>query len=897
MPGMSSISLNAKDRLRRSQSARSMRRSRQSSLPSEPFDPSIARLHAAAAASRAMLRSSNRSSADSKHSYDHLGGPESMAVPSRRPPRPPRHTQGSAKTPSVEDASPSRRSVASYIESRDDDLTFSAALPPISEFRGLDGRDSSLPSSYRRLRKARSMFSTRQRSSYISHEFSSDAYARRFNDTAQFDTPRSYRTLRRSMSFLRSGQSPRSVRHTQSQEAAIQLARSQFQENVVGQPSRQRQSSITMLKPRREHKPFRKTFRTTSGSCMDTDASSSAGQSKRVSSRGKARALSSSIKRGLKRVLGLSKTSTAPGQADASPSSLQQHEYEASSTIYDVDFSHADEFDHSRETIGQSRPPTVRSVRSNESLATSRSRVTSWADSTVANTIATHRAPERDCLSIINEQGDFNGRAGSGLPPRPSPIRPDGSIDSKHLYDALLRRIGREDTPSPSEEAVVGQVKEHRLIPARTSSLRPRRSRQTIRQIPSDASIATSRTFATANAGSSTPQKQTQRHSRLSIPSQRISSAPKKVSATLDFSSVGNAEEPAAASAEDAEDDSRSVIVASHADPETLSNSPSIYSRTTSGNSPERKDQTLDLYSPETEDEPGMVTIYESQRTAYCSPKRIARSSSSGNRARPSAEWKQWMSSQMARFETIVPPRDHYREDAQIHEEAGDFLSSAPRQVFGNSEAPDPQTSYLSQSISECEMRTDSKVVPSNNFSRPFSRSSSVRTIVPSRNELAKEQASPSADSVFSSPSAKNYSQGYTLTTTGVRTRGNEPALSPMQARSSNRLQTLDSPTPKRRGADSQQTGLASERYRRYSARRLTVSSDSRTQQCRSIRRTTNENARAGERPDKLDQFGDPHDMPSPLSSKHMVEMFLSSRRRQIESGISEDGAQEGAFV
>ncbi|KAF7156067.1 hypothetical protein CNMCM5623_009209 [Aspergillus felis] len=897
MPRMSSISLTAKDRLRRSQSARSIRRSRQSSLPSEPFDPSIARQHAAAAASRAMLRSSDRSSADSKHSYDRLGGPESMAVPSRRPPPPPRHTQASAKNPSVEDASPSRRSVASYIESRDDDLAFSAALPPISEFRGLDGRDSSLPSSYRRLRKARSMFSTRQRSSYISHEFSSDTYARRLNGTEQFDTPRSYRTLRRSMSFLRSSQSPRAVRHTQSQEAAIQLARSQFQENVVGQPGSQRRSSITMLKPRREHKPFRKTFRTTSGSGMDIDPSPSAEQAKRVSSRGKARALSSSIKRGLKRVLGLSKTSTAPGQAEASPSSLQQHDYGPSSTVFDDDFSHADEFDHSREAIGQSRPPTVRSVRSNESLATSRSRVTSWADSTVANTIATRRAPERDCLPIINEQRDFNGRASSELPPRPSPIRPDGSIDSKHLYDALLRRIGREDTPSPSEEAVVGQVKEHRLIPARTSSLHPRRSKQTIRQIPSDASIATSRTFATANAGTSTPQKQTQRHPRSLMPSRRISSTPKEASATLDFSPVGNADEPATSSAEGTEDDSRSVIVASHADLETLSNSPSIYSRTTSGNSPERKDQTIDLYSSETEDEPGIVTIYESQRTAYCSPKRIARSSSSGTRVRPSAEWKQWMSSQMARFETIVPPRDHYREDAQIHEEAGDFLSSAPHQVSGNSESPYPQTSYLPQSISECEMETDGKVVPSNNFSRPFSRSSSVRTIVPSRKEHAKEQGSPSVDSVFSSPSVKYYSQGYTLPTTGVRTRENEPALSPMQARSSNRLQTLDSPTPKRRGADSQQTELASERYRRYSARRLTVSSDSRTQQRRSIRRTTNENARAGERPDKLGQFGDPHDMPSPVSSKHMVEMFLSSRRGQIESKISEDGAQEGAFV
>ncbi|RHZ43256.1 uncharacterized protein CDV56_101583 [Aspergillus thermomutatus] len=897
MPITSSLSLSAKDRLRRTQSARSIRRSRQSSLPSEPFDPSIARQHATAAASRAMLRSSDRSSADSKHSYDRLGGPESMAVPSRRPPRPPSRTQAPANDSSVGNASPSRRSVASYIESRDDDLTFSAALPPISEFRGLDGRDSSLPSSYRRLRKARSMFSTRQRSSHVSHGFSPDAYARKVNDREQFDTPRSYRTLRRSMSFLRSGQSARTVRHTQSQEAAIQLARSQFQENMVGQPSHQRQSSITMLKPRREHKPFRKTFRTTSGSGMDTDASPSAEQSKRVSSRGKARALSSSIKRGLKRVLGLSKTSTDPGQAEASPFSLQQHDYGPSSTISDADFSHAEEFDHPHEAMGQSRPPTVRSVRSNESLATSRSRVTSWADSTVANTIATRRAPEPDYLSIIDEQGDFNGRPSPELAARPSPIRPDGSIDSKHLYDALLRRIDREYTPSSSEEVVVGQVKEHRLIPARTSSLHPRRSRQTIRQVPSDASIATSRTFATANAGTSTPQKQKQRHPRSSMPSRRLSSAPKKASATLDFSPVGNADEPTAASAEDTEEDSRSVIVARHADPETLSNSPSIYSRTTSGNSPERKDQTIDLHSSETEDEPGMVTIYESQRTAYCSPKRIARSPSNGDRVRPSAEWKQWMSSQMARFETSVPPRDHYREDAQIHEEDGDFLASAPYQVSGNSQSPYPQTSYLSRSIFDGEMGTDGKVAPSNNFSRPFSRSSSVRTVVPSRKEHAQEQVSPSANSVFSSPSVQNYSQGYTLPTTGVRTRENEPALSPMGARSSNRLQTLDSPTPKRGGADSQQRKLASERYRRYSARRLTVSSDPKSHQCRSIRRTTNENARTSELPHKLGQIGDPQDMPSPVSSKHMVEMFLSSRRRQLGSNFADDGAREGAFI
>ncbi|EAW12856.1 uncharacterized protein ACLA_012840 [Aspergillus clavatus NRRL 1] len=883
---MSFMSLSAKDRLRRTQSARSMRRPRQTSFPSEPFDPVLARKQATAAASRAMLRSSDRSSIESKHSYDRLGGLESMAVPSRRPPPPPSRSQAPSDAPSTANASPSRQSVASYIESQDDELLFSAALPPINEFRGLDGRDSSLPSSYRRLRKARSMFSTRQRSSHVSHDIQ-NMYSRNINDRDSFESPRSYRTLRRSISFLRSGQSWRTVHRAQNQDAAIQLARSQFQEDMANNTNQPRRSSLTMLKPRREYKPFRKTFRTPSGAGIESDASPSNNESRQLRSREKARSISSSIKRGIKRVLGLSKPPSDQKQMEESVLPLQQHDdlplpAPMDSSNYPEDINYPDA------AIDRDRPHTVHSVRSNESLATSRSRVTSWADSTVANTIATRKAPERNNLSIIEEQAALYNRSSSPDPSaRLSPVRPDGSIDSKRLYSALLRRIGRDNIPSPESEVTLGQVKEHRLIPAQMSSLRPRRSRQTVRSVPSDESIATFKTFATANAGSLTPQKQTYRYSQSPIFLNKLSTIHDPAGRAPNNSPVGTTAGYAPTMVTDADEDSKSVIFTQHPDPEPLSNSPSIYSRTTSGNSPDKKDQAVDLYTSETEDEPGTVTIYESQRTIYSSPKRISRYVSTGHRVRPSAEWKQWMSSQMAGLETSVSTRDHYREHAQIHSEEGDFVSSPPSQGFQGDglscSAGTMHTPHL-----ERDAGVEAKVAPSSNFSRPFSCSSSIPTIAPSRKEAVRDHANnttvwPSSGSVFTSPSANNHPHEY--------------VLSPIQTRSSNRLPVPESPTPKRGAFLSQERKLASERYRRYSTRRLTASSDARSPQVGLINRPTNENSRTGDLLNKAGTYGQSQGINLPMSSQRMVEVFLNSRRHQPGAEKSDDGTPEGAFI
>ena len=115
-----SSSLSAKDQLRRSKSTRSIRRNHRSSFSSEPFDPDLARLQATAAASQAMRRSNERSSMESKRSYDRLGGPENLSVPSRRRP---------VENPSVrgDDEEGSSLSAACYVQNQD---TYPAALGP-----------------------------------------------------------------------------------------------------------------------------------------------------------------------------------------------------------------------------------------------------------------------------------------------------------------------------------------------------------------------------------------------------------------------------------------------------------------------------------------------------------------------------------------------------------------------------------------------------------------------------------------------------------------------------------------------------------------------------------------------------------------------------------------------
>jgi multidrug efflux pump subunit AcrB len=82
---ISGVTFGAERQIRRAKSASSVPRHRQA--PSMQLDPEIAKRHAMAAASRAMQRASERSSNESRGSWEYAGGAEKVsdvALPPRR---------------------------------------------------------------------------------------------------------------------------------------------------------------------------------------------------------------------------------------------------------------------------------------------------------------------------------------------------------------------------------------------------------------------------------------------------------------------------------------------------------------------------------------------------------------------------------------------------------------------------------------------------------------------------------------------------------------------------------------------------------------------------------------------------------------------------------------------
>ncbi|KAL5337127.1 hypothetical protein BJX70DRAFT_251484 [Aspergillus crustosus] len=840
-------------RLRKSISTRFVRSSHSSSPTPEPFDPELARVFATAAASRAMSRSLYRPSEPYDGSYDQLGGPRRMAVPPRRYKRS-TYTTGHSSTT---DDHTVRHSASSSVGSSENDQSWSAALPSISEFGGLEDRIASLPSSYRRLRRSRSMFSTRQRSSHRPYNSTShEAYSPNIGIRgAAPDQPRLYRTLRRSMSFLRHDDRPQNtLRHPKSQDISIQLARSQYEQSQFNSPESSNWAPLPMSKVRRDQKPFRKTFRSTSTS-EESPNTASLEYVGTFHSHGRARAFSSTIKKGIKRVLGLSRNVSEQSVAQDSPSSSHWGQSPATEVSNEVGYSDGRgsvNIANPHERLGASRATTVRRMQSSGSLATSRSRVTSWADSTAANTIGTPSIGGQR-LSIISEQGDL-GQADIHPPSAPTQHGPGNSIDSQRLFSALMKRIGGAHMQAPEEDIVVGQVKEHRAVPTQ-GSLRFQRSRQTIRQVPSETTVSSPKSFATARAGPMTPYEQA--HSRA-----------------VEVRSVV----PLTEGYEYDDNNTRKENLR----PESVSSS--VYSRSTNGHSSRPKSTTE---SPDSAAEPGVATIYSSERTAYSSPGKASGTSNADRSAQTGTDWHNWMDSQIARIEDTTPTGYHYREDAQIHDDYDtEFTSSVPAR----------RIRVASRGMAQAEHEHDElgrKASTNSNFSRPFSRSSSLRTVVKLRNS-SPNVPTPSipilpADDVFrGSPG-----QDHFLTTHADQSTG----LCPMLSRSSNQPRMAESPTPKRPTADVSPK-LVRGQYGQYSAKWSPEAQDARTLHRRSARvlretrRATNENTRL-----EQGEYDQAYSLQSPMSSQRMVEIFLNSRRQQKEMGVSDNGTPEPAFL
>ncbi|CAI7676095.1 unnamed protein product [Penicillium manginii] len=872
-------------RLHRSMSSRSIRRPRRP--PAEIIDPDVAKHHAAAAASRAMHSNhqhSHQSSAELKSSYNRLGGPAQVAIPRRRPKSSVQYTDDSTSTYGAPTVPPSTPLPFARTENifTVNDREFSAVLPPPAEPNGLDGRDSSVPSSYRRLRKAKSMFSTRQRFSHIA--YSAPPLPRRdamdLERSPQFALPR---TMRHTASFIRASpfQGSHSIRHAKSQDTAIEIARDQFLGEIDEDEAQLRRSSLFVHRRRRENKPFRKTFRVTSASSIGT---------KPIERHGRRRTFSASFKNGLKRVFGLSKPveqhskisdetdpplPPLPTTCNRVPVNNSVHEYVedhdmVSKAVDVIDDAHSSPL----------RVPRISPSRA--SLCTSKSRVTSWADSTVANTITTRKPGHRQSLSLIEEHGDLNkqlpqhpsGAVNQASPtPRKSPARRFNDwVDSHDLYSALMQQIGRQNVQNAEEEIVFGTVPEHRVVQERTSSAVSRRSKYTIRRVPSG-DPSTPRSFTTARAGDSVSPRKYMIRPLQYIPS---SVTPRKIPGQ-DYHTSGHRVDTSSPRSPytrcgDSDDETGSVIVFRY--------SPSLYSRTTNGGTPTRDHDEVEPSC--VADEPGTATIFAPQRAVYRSPRL------------PSLDWQQWMSSQIERIESTSPTREHVREGAQIQEDDDEIFMGIMRRAPGPGQestaipyiAGEPKHDD-SQPIEEL------RVTPRNNFSRPFSRSSSVQTILPSQpvgpGSIVKTASKLSVvDSIADVPSPP------------ARVPSDR-TLSPMRTRTANSPSIPDSPTPQRVASDIPTRNLTQEQYRRYSARRPI--SNGKPNSFRSKRTYRDFNAlnkenqwQKEDHENMMDEYHKNQGGHSTVSSKHMVEMFLNSRRRPAEN-VMDGNAPGEAFI
>ncbi len=745
----------ASARLTRSKSATSVKQRRKDPIPQESVDPRTARIHAHTAASIAMGRAIERSSDEMRRSAElSRSGSDASRAGKRATNRGQNiHFSGAAELRRQRSLLQTRTSnIASTLQMpgehpyRD---TFQYTVSPPPEYAILDGYGSE-PSSYRRLRKAKSSLSPRQRAQSL-HNMSSFASC----------SPASARTLRnvksslgdaeqglkhglkRSISYLRGSSSNlskafnRGESQNQYHDEAIQLAQEQFLNGLEHQRLNKQSSFLFAPKARREQKAFRKTVRSNRTTEFGDGVKSDNQAELQLKPESKARSLSASLRDKFKRAFGKSSKDKFPAQqldatrphfrdyvdGTGTESSLDQYfvgdnDPTTRGSLY-IPSSNDHDFLEDLDRMSS----TLRSAQSIESLhSNSRSRVTSWTNSTITNSLAGRSTPvERKRLSIIKEDGGPHqptssmGRHVGGidifrkpLPAQDTHGQPVAPVDSQRIYSALMKRIGQEEADAGSIHDLVTPQNSTASIPP--TSAQTYRTAPTIRAVHSQASLHTiapdkeHRQFSIGKPtwqedSGVTPQQLAQHNENLERRNREQLEEKEEQSSFFPFSDQGKprtskpspfklALKARKESQGTSESETGSVVVSR---PEPSSgqihgrygmSSESIYSTTTGGHSDPRN--ASGHFSADDPDEsspvPGMATIIPTKASRYPRPApdlmRLHRTRSSER-----GEWKGWAEHQMSSLDRRNSQNrsSHHREHAQIDDEDTDIGAEPPR--------------------------------------------------------------------------------------------------------------------------------------------------------------------------------------------------------------------------
>ena len=463
----------ASARLRRAKSSASIRTRQYAPIEPVFVDPLIAKEHALVAATHAFGRATGTStdSQDGGSSTSQTGNNElklshqksvrftgPAAIPIRKLPITRREAKECNYGPQSKQASlqPNSKHDSSSVEDKDDLI---ATLPLHSEY--VETRVTSLPSSYRKLRKSKSMLG----SPLLSRP--------RQNPKTYFDGMMQTRSrLQRSFSFLRSntGQPPY---ETESQATirveATQFARDQYIRQLEQQRMDEQLSPVTVGQDRKSCKAFRKTVRTSSTNSYDNASASQPFNSvdnmdgKALGSR--ARVLSSSLKSKLKRAFQRSsepELTVPPQQLDSTRAHFGRNFWASidrdnllPSTEVSTDGTLTDhrlrQPSPAQTSDRQGSTTEIRGCEYTDGDAVdSHSRVTSWTDSTAANTITLTRISNGQRLSVVQENGGFSQRPIFGeRAPNPATI-PNGCdrrLRKSSLYTILQDKINNKHIP------------------------------------------------------------------------------------------------------------------------------------------------------------------------------------------------------------------------------------------------------------------------------------------------------------------------------------------------------------------------------------------------------------------------------------------------------------------